>query len=272
MSMKSNPLRWHGGKSYLAAWILQFMPNHSLYREPFFGGGAVLFRKNYNGISEAVNDKNDNLIRFWRVIANAEQFREFVVRINLMPYSTEIWRDAVDDIRSQISDIDFAVSFFIKYRMSRQGLGSDFTTPTQRVRRGMNEHVSAYLAAVDGLVEACDRLRRVEITNLDAIEFIRKYDSPYAVFYCDPPYLHSTRENNSTNIYDYEMSEAEHVTLLESLSRIKGRFLLSGYPSKVYSDWARENGLYVATKEIDNKSSGAATKAIKTECLWMNYS
>ena len=36
------PLKWHGGKYYLAAKIVRLMPPHIHYVEPFFGGGAVL--------------------------------------------------------------------------------------------------------------------------------------------------------------------------------------------------------------------------------------
>ena len=36
------PLKWHGGKYYLAAKIVALMPPHLHYVEPFFGGGAVL--------------------------------------------------------------------------------------------------------------------------------------------------------------------------------------------------------------------------------------
>lgn len=43
--MTSQPLKWHGGKFYLAPWIIENMPPHLHYVEPYFGGGAVLFRK-----------------------------------------------------------------------------------------------------------------------------------------------------------------------------------------------------------------------------------
>jgi len=39
------PLKWHGGKSYLADRIIALMPRHLHYVEPYFGGGQVLFRR-----------------------------------------------------------------------------------------------------------------------------------------------------------------------------------------------------------------------------------
>ena len=38
------PLKWHGGKHYLASRIVGLMPPHLHYVEPFFGGGTVLVR------------------------------------------------------------------------------------------------------------------------------------------------------------------------------------------------------------------------------------
>ena len=40
------PLKWHGGKYYLASKIVRLMPPpHLHYVEPYFGGGAVLFAR-----------------------------------------------------------------------------------------------------------------------------------------------------------------------------------------------------------------------------------
>ena len=39
------PLKWHGGKYYLASKIVDLMPPHLHYVEPFFGGGAVLLAR-----------------------------------------------------------------------------------------------------------------------------------------------------------------------------------------------------------------------------------
>lgn len=38
------PLKWHGGKSYLAQWICDLIPEHTHYVETHAGGLAVLFR------------------------------------------------------------------------------------------------------------------------------------------------------------------------------------------------------------------------------------
>lgn len=264
----STPLRWHGGKSYLAQWIISHFPDRSTYThyaEPFAGGLSVLFAHNPIDKSEAVNDLNGELSNFWRILA---QTPDRLLRIlSATPQSQVAFDEA---IQSQDDDaVQRATAFFIRYRQSRQGLGKDYCTPTKRIRRGRNEHVSAWCSAVDGLPEAHERLRRVEVRNMDAVKFIKQYDHQGALFYCDPPYMHESRV--TTKDYEHEMSVEDHRSLLKCLSSLEGKFLLSGYSTSLYDEYAAQNGWRTATREIDNKASGRKDKQTKTEVLWMNY-
>ena len=74
------PLKWPGGKHYLAKDIIDLMPLHTHYVEPYFGGGAVLLAKNPEGVSEVVNDLNGDLTNFWRVLQNESDFEQFAAR------------------------------------------------------------------------------------------------------------------------------------------------------------------------------------------------
>ena len=40
----TQPLKWHGGKYYLAKRIIEEFPTHVHYVEPYFGGGSVLLQ------------------------------------------------------------------------------------------------------------------------------------------------------------------------------------------------------------------------------------
>lgn len=272
----SQPLKWHGGKSYLANWLHSLAPpsviddpeNGYTHRNIAFAGGLGEFWNwlPIEGISETVNDRNRRLTVFWDVLRDPELFAEFKRRAEATPLCQELW----ERLQEPNGPVEEALLFFTVYRQSRQGLGKDYTTPTTRTRRGMNEQVSAWLSAVEGLPECHARLRRVEIRNMDGRDFIRKYDHPRALFYCDPPYLHETR--SSTGEYrEHEMDTAAHHRLLDTLAEIKGSFMLSGYHSPLYDDHARALGWRCHEREIDNKASSAKSKEKKTECVWTNY-
>ena len=257
--MKS-PLKWHGGKSYLAKKILTNLPPHIRYCEPYFGGGSVLFAKDPEGHSEAVNDIYSDLMNFWEVLRSNGD--EFIRLASLVPLS-----DAGHNFPD--TEIGNALAFFVWYRQSRQALGKDYVTPTKRIRRGMNEQVSQWLSAVYGLPEAAERLRRVEIRSMDALTFIENYDNPDTLFYCDPPYLEETRV--SKKCYEHEMSEQDHVALLRSLSQLDGKFILSAYPSELYNSAVSRYEWTVEEIQIDNKASSQKIKPVKTELLIRNY-
>lgn len=262
------PLKWHGGKSYLANWIMDQFPPHTHYAEPFAGGLAVLLRKECEGISEAVNDLDSELINFWEVLRGRDTFEEFYRMVECVPLGEPIFDSTLH--MSSKTPVERALVFFIRARQSRQGLQKDYTTPTRRTRRGMNEQVSAWLTAVNGLPDIHQRLKRVEIRSVDAVEFISRYDHPNCCFYLDPPYVHETR--STTHEYrEFEMSVEDHCRLLECLARIEGKFLLSGYRCQLYDDWSARHGFKRHEFEIDNKASSAKRKESKVECAWRNF-
>lgn len=265
------PLKWHGGKHYLAGQIIRLFPPHIHYVEPFFGGGAVFLAKPpalIEGHSEVVNDLNQDLSRFWRVLRDEPSFVEFKRLVEATPMSRPVWEEAYEG-KGQ-TDVERAVDFFVRYRQSRQGLGRDFATMSRsRTRRGMNEQAASWLTAIESLPEAHRRLRRVVILSEDAVQVVAREDSPDTFFYLDPPYVHGTRA--VTDAYAFEMPDEKHRELLELLGRLQGKFLLSGYACEMYDTAAERYGWGRIDIEIDNKASSSKVKPIKTECLWMNY-
>ena len=265
----SAPLKWHGGKSYLADWIIDHMPPHTHFVETHSGGLAVLLRKDPEGVSEVINDLDGDLTNFWSVLKDLRAFEEFQRQIDATPFS-EVEFDVSAEIDPNDSPVDRAVKFFIRCRQSRQGLKKDFATLSKnRTRRGMNEQVSSWLTAIEGLPEIHERLKRVVILNEDAVKVIRREDSPNSLFYLDPPYIHETRV--LTNAYSFEMTAEDHEKLLAALSGVQGKFILSGYRSDLYDEAAERYGWRRVDREIDCKASSAKEKPKRIESLWMNF-
>lgn len=289
MSKLVQPLKWHGGKHYLAPKIIELMPPRCInpnapdpkdagwlhYVEPYFGGGSVLLANDPEGISEVVNDLNRDLINFWTVLSLPEKFEAMRRHLEGTPFSEWNWIQAglrqQNEITKMIQyDWGNAADFFVFCRQSLSGRMDSFTGITRnRSRRGMNAEVSAWLNVIEGLPEVHARLKRVLILYDSAINIIRKEDGPRTLFYLDPPYLHETRA--TTGEYAHEMSHDQHSSLLENLRHIKGRFLLSGYRSPLYDDVAKEQRWTRHEFKIDNKASGGKTKRQMTECVWLNY-
>ena len=250
------------------------MPPHLHYCEPYAGGLSVLLAKDPEGHSEAVNDLDGDLMNFWRVLKSGEAFDMFVRDCEATPFSEESWRDPGGYCLGKDTDdcVACAVAFFVKCRQSLAGRGKMFSPlSTTRTRRGMNEQCSAWLSAVEGLPTVHARLKRVAITCRSAIDVIRQQDGPNTLFYLDPPYMHETRAKTSTEVYGFEMTAEDHETLLETLEGISGKFILSGYMSRLYNAMAARHGWNCTKIDVPNNAAGGKEKRRMEECLWTNY-
>jgi DNA adenine methylase len=281
----SPPLKWHGGKGgyhgKVARWIVSLMPRHLCYTEPFAGGLAVLLARDpddprffvgdkahQRGASEVVNDLNGRLMNFWRVLQDEAAFQRFRRTVEAVPLARQEWEKAHAHPYGADPVAD-AVAFFVDCRQSLAGRMKGFTPLTRsRTRRGMNGNVSEWLTAVDGLADVHARLRRVALENMPALDFIRREDTPDTLFYCDPPYVPSTR--TAKKVYGpFEMTEADHRQLLDLLLTVRGKIMISGYASALYdcalAGWTRH------TFDVPNNASGAKKKGRETEVLWCNF-
>lgn len=263
------PLKWHGGKHYLAKRIIDLMPAHTHYVEPYAGGLSVLLAKSPDGYSEVANDLNGELSNFWSVLRCPTEFGQFARLCEATPFSEGLFAAIGPDTSAPLP-VDRAWRFFVRCRQSLAGRMKSFTGVTKtRTRGGMNGEVSAWLTAVEGLPAVHARLRRVLILNRPALDVVRGQDGPDTLFYLDPPYLHSTRV--TTSDYAHEMTAGQHAELLSALSTVAGKFLLSGYRSDLYDAAADRHGWARHDFEIANHSAGGKAKRRMTECVWANF-
>lgn len=268
MSEVKSPIKYFGGKSYIADWIIEHLPAHTSYVEPYAGGLSVLLAKNPDGVSEVVNDLNGTLTNFWRILQDEEKFEQFRKRVEKTPFSEAEWvrSQAMMDFRPAC-DVEWAWAFFINCRQSLSGRMESFASiSTSRTRRRMNEQVSAWLTAVEGLPAVHARLKRVLILNRRAVDVIRQFDKEGVVQYLDPPYVPETRA--STDVYDHEMTVKDHEEMLDAVLQVRNaRIVLSGYRNDLYDgrlkDWKRVD------KEVPNNAAGGKEKRRMVESLWL---
>ena len=266
----ATPLKWHGGKSPLANRIAAMMPPHTHYCEAFAGGLSVLLAKSPIGVSEVVNDVHRDLTNFWRVLQDPDQFARFQRVVQAVPFSEVEWRRAVARLKRGPGDdaVDDAVAFFICCRQSLAGRMDSFSPLSRsRVRCGQNEQASGWLSAVVGLPAVHARLSRVAVLCRPAAGGDSPTGWPQTLFYLDPPYLHETR--TAKTVYTHEMSENDHRELLGLVRMVRGKVLLSGYPSAMYdtalADWNRH------TFDCANHAANGELKRRQTEVIWTNF-
>lgn len=269
------PLRWYGSKLNTRSFILNHLPDTDTYVEPFSGAGTILLNR-APSCTEVLNDIDSQLIRFFRVLrAQTEQILE---QIAMTPFSREELTTAIEKLNSnpdELDDITFARCFFTVAGQTRAGLCQQatpgrwaYTSGSDTSRRGMAGNVSRYWGRLPHLQATADRLRRVQLESKDALYVIEKYDHDDALFYLDPPYPHSTRNDESA--YQHEYTEAEHRELASTLHTIDGLAAISSYSScKLYDDLFLDQGWTKVEAETHTIATGDGKEA--TEALWLNY-
>lgn len=88
--------------------LLNFVPPHYIYVEPFGGAAWLLFAKPPSPV-EVYNDIDSGLVNFYRVLRDPEKFKEFYRLVSLTPYSREefyycmsTWKECENDVEKHI--------------------------------------------------------------------------------------------------------------------------------------------------------------------------
>lgn len=256
------PLTYYGGKQTLAPFIISLIPEHTLYAEPFTGGGAVFFQKPPSKC-EVLNDTNGELTNFYKVIRN--QFKKLQVLIQDTLHSRDAYRRA-EVIYYNTDMFDEVHRAWAVWVLCSQGFagkmdgpfGYDKTdnTTSKRIANKRLNFTEAYR----------ERLEKTQIECADALYVIDSRDHEDAFFYCDPPYIGS----NCGHYKGY--TEADFEALLQLLSTIKGKFLLSSYPSEMLTQYTDRHGWHTLQRELlvtVNAKGGNHKK--KIEVLTANY-
>jgi DNA adenine methylase len=256
--------KWHGGKFYLAPKIVPYFGPHHTYVEPFGGSASVLLNKERSPV-EVYNDLDTRIVRFFRVLRDHDT--EFRRRLALTPYSEAEFEAALTPAEDEVEQ---ARRDFVRWRQSIGGRGRAFSFTLHRVRRDMVDVVSGFRSMVEEeLPRIVERLRTVQYLNRPALDVIRAWDGERTLFYCDPPYVPSTRSEGSREVYACEMTEQDHRELAAVLNAVRGRVVLSGYPSELYDELYQ--GWRVAEFDMANHASGGRRKARTRERIWMNW-
>lgn len=252
------PISWYGGKQMMLRYIIPIIPNHEVYTESFFGGGAVFFAKP-PAACEVINDLNNEAVNFYRVSKTNHQNLAYHVTTTLHS------RNAYDDakvIYSYPHLFDEVKRAWAFYTMCNQSFSSNlssfgFDRTGSTPKKLDNKRINF-------TYEIEKRLERATIESDDAIKVITRYDTDKAFHYVDPPYFNS----NCGHYGGYKQSDFE--SLLQTLSQVKGKFLLSSYPSDILKDYTKEFGW----DQVGVEKSVAVSKNInkkKIEVLTANY-
>lgn len=256
------PLVYFGGKIRLADRLVELMPEHEHYVEPFCGSLAVLLAKPLVP-HETVNDLDRDLMTFWRVLRDHPEALERACA--LTPHSRAEHADSYD-ASSDATDLEKARRVWVQLTQGRAGIRTKTGWRHYQDPSGSTGSMPDYLAGyVKRMAPAAERLRSVSLECRPALDVIADFGRhPRALLYVDPPYLGSTRTSGG---YLHDLPKApEHRELLDALAKCKAAVMVSGYASSLYDEaldgWDRV--------EIKTATGQGGDRQERTEVVWCN--
>lgn len=230
------PRGYPGGKGGAGVYqfIINQMPPHKFYLEPFLGSGTVMLHKR-PATSDFGVDINDATTSEARRVFAGRKSAQFITGGALGLLESVAAQLTINEIRK-----------------------SQLTTTAGASSRNHPRSSVAIPAAASSRIQEAGILP----SNRTAAD---------VVVYCDPPYLKSTRRSQN-RLYEFEPGtdavndDAWHTRLLNVLNALPCYVLLSGYYSDLYEKLLPQSHWRALTYKAITRSGRMAT-----EYLWCNF-
>jgi DNA adenine methylase len=261
-----SPLNIYGGKARMVHYLMPliYAANPIRYVEVCAGGAQLTFALRQHK-KEVINDINGNLVAFFRVLkTNPDALTRRIIQT---PFSVSEFKRAREIFFStkKHSDIDRAWAAWAACTMGfshdPKSWGFDHHGKMERKLKNKRDTFQEMAHTYR------ERLELVSIDNDDMLKVIKRYDSPDTLFFVDPPYF------NSDMGFYAGFTEDKFREVLQALSKIKGKFVLTTYPSGVLSTFTHSHKwrkrMIPLTVSVNNKKGNIPKK--KIEVITWNF-
>ncbi|WP_151530550.1 MULTISPECIES: DNA adenine methylase [Corynebacterium] len=256
------PFPYLGSKVSMARRIIELMPDHTHYVEPYAGSLGVLLAKP-RSVAETAGDADHQLLNLWRTIRDHPA--ELAAAMRLTPHSRAEYYGALRDLPDTDDPVENArrTLTVLLQGTSRTTMHGGMWARYVKYTPSSRSLPSQLDAFADRIQPVADRLAGVSLDDRGAIGMIQKYGkSPTTLLYLDPPYPHVTRSGTA---YPYDLNDDDHQELLDVITTVEAQVLISSYPNRMYDTaldgWDRF--------EFPSQAGGRGTRhAPRTEVVW----
>lgn len=273
-----NMISYIGGKSRMAKWICEYIPNDiKTYVEVFGGAFWVYVKGDIHEkplLQEVIyNDKNKFMTNMFECFRDPETFSEVLALTKS--------QDPLVFTRAQ-ENLNVIAKGNCNFELGDLELAHQYAYVATQVFSGSKILESKFIDLKGKYSSKYDALQRrlknpdvinriTKITaceNLDYMECIMKYDGTRTFFYIDPPYWKTEKYYSN---HDFDKNDHEFMSVL--LNEIRGKFALSYYDFEGLEDLYPKKDYRWVEKEF-TKAAGAQKGKKQTkgqELLIMNY-
>ncbi|MDG6079734.1 DNA adenine methylase [Erythrobacter litoralis] len=243
-----------GGKRNLARRICSLIANteHDGYAEPFVGMGGIFLRRSSRPRVEIINDISGDVVTFFRVLQ--EHYPYFIDMLRFRLASRNEFERLAGLDPKRLTDLQRAARFLYLQKLAFGGkvAGRNFGVDN---RQGARFNITKLEPVLDDLH---DRLAGVTIEELPFLDFVRRYDRPGMLFYCDPPY-YGCEDDYGAAVF----SPDDFAKLAEAAAGARGKMIISINDTpevrEIFADLVQvpvETTYTISTKAIGAKRVG----------------
>lgn len=250
-------------------WLI---PEHTRYVEPFMGSMALLLN-HARSTEEVACDMDAELVNLMQILADKEKGKELIGRLSKLEYGVEVFKKALACKKEGfvgLDDMEKAVAKYVLISQSVNATQKSFSRKdsfdTVKYRRRIMLHLS----------EVCKRLDGVKILHTDGIKLLAEVvDDTETFAFLDPPYCHSLRGKGADKAYACELSQEDHIRLLETIRDARCKIMLCGYRGEecFYDEYLLPYGWHSYKLCEITKSCQVTEKKrdMAQEFIWVNY-
>lgn len=255
-----SPLRWFGGKHFLAKHIVPLFPKHHCFVDTFGGGAHISVAKPQSPV-EIFNDIDSELIHFLMTLRS--QKTELLQALRSFPTSRQLYNEMLKSA-APANPVERAARWYYLLRqriIPANGVPSGF-----RYGKVKNSAID-YQNSVVRLDSFEQRFRSILIESLDFREVIKRYDGPDTFFFIDSPYV------DKEHFYLGGFNKKDHIDLAELLHSIQGKCLVTYYGHPLVLDLYKDFHIRTVEARVGAvvKAEQGQERRSETEFFFMNY-
>lgn len=263
---------WFGGKQYQLPRLLPLFPRRGVnHFVDVFGGSASVIMNVTPYPVETYNDINQDVVHFFRTLRDWPD--ELIRVIQLTPYSRDEFALACKREKC-LDEIEQARRFYVATQQAIASIGTRAVAGNWSYTKvhGKAKNSLTWANGMEKFWPIVHRFRAIQVENRPALDVIRRLDAGTTLFYCDPPYVLSTRTGGKG--YADEMTDDDHRELATALNGIKGRAVVSGYHSPLYDEIYEGWEVIDLGKPIATRSAAVGcgdNMPRRQEVVWCNF-
>lgn len=188
------PLGWAGGKMKLVPKLIEKVPPHQTYVEPFAGGGALFFAKK-PAKKNVLNDIDSGLMQFYGELKNVKN-----LRCDMTPN-----RERFNRVRAKGDKGVCDFLYLNKIGYGSKSISHASYNPEKEKHCGDKCRIQKL---TKDFGKTKERLGHAKLSSTDFRNTLKKYDSPQTFIYADPPYHKTSCHHQSCDLTPKEVAEA----------------------------------------------------------------